>query len=136
MRRLTPLLAFAAIALAGPAVAPAAARAGSTAPQRVTIKLMPTVAGHEVNSGTNFAIEPGIPVTVTFVNTSRQYHTFSVPTLGVNALILPGRPDAPRVTHVTFTANTYGVFRWHCTFCPGVHHQGSMNGKVYAIIGV
>lgn len=135
MRLLTPLVAVATVAILGPAGALAARHAPSQAPQNVTIKLMPAVAGHEVNSGLNFAIEPGIPVTVAFVNTSREYHSFTVPKLGLSAVILPGSPDRPRVTRVTFTANISGVFKWQCVFCPRVHHQGPMSGKVYAIIG-
>lgn len=135
MRLLTPLALLAAVALLAAAGATAASRAPSPAAQQVTIKLLPAVGGHEVNSGLNFAIKPGIPVTVTFVNSSREYHSFTVQKLGVKALIRPGTPSKPRVTHVTFTVNTAGVFTWTCVFCPGVHHEGLMSGKVYAIIG-
>lgn len=102
-------------------------------PQKLTIRVLPAGKGEEVLPA-NIAVEPGVPVELTFVNSTRDFHTFTVPGLRFSALILPGRASAPRVVHVTFTPRAYGVFRWYCVFCKGVHHDGSMGGKVYAII--
>jgi nitrous oxide reductase len=138
MTRLAPrlLLVFSALALAGLAALCGPALGARAAPpvQHVTIHLVPSVDGREVVPEPSFAIMPGAPVTVTFLNTSREFHTFTVPRLGVNVLIRPGSPGHPRATSVTFTAQSFGVFRWYCEFCPAVHHEGAMTGKVYAIV--
>ncbi len=77
----------------------------------------------------NFAVRPGVPVTLTIRNYTRESHTFTAPTLGLNIKIAPGSPSAPTVTRFTFVA-PFGVFAWRCTDCPG-----DMQGKVYAIVG-
>ena len=130
MKRLVPsaLVVVASAALVG-ATTTAAAR-HSAATQHVTI----TIKAGDAVVAPNFAIEPGVAVTVTFLNSTRQYHTFTVPALGVKAVILPGSAHKARATRVTFTALTSGVFSWYCAFCPRVHHEGPMGGKVYAII--
>lgn len=113
-----------------------AARATTTpAPQRLTIVIRPAAHGRENVPEPNIAIRPGIPVTLRLVNESREPHTFTMPMLGVNSIVLPGSPQKPRVATITFTAQDFGVFRWHCELCPQAHHKGPMGGKVYAIIG-
>jgi hypothetical protein len=77
----------------------------------------------------NFAVSPGVPVTLTIRNYTREAHTFSAPSLGLNFKIAPGSPTAPTVTRFTLVA-PYGVFAWHCRDCPG-----DMQGKIYAIAG-
>lgn len=77
----------------------------------------------------NFAVEPGVPLTLTFINSTPEQHSFTAPGLGVSALISAGSKRMPTKTVVTFTPNKFGVFRWHCVFC-----RDEMSGHVYAII--
>jgi len=86
----------------------------------------------------HFAVEPGLPVHVTFTNYTRSFHTFTAPGLGVNALIRPARGSTPARTTVTFTPREYGVFSWACLLCPGhdVGNAAAMRGKIYAIMHV
>lgn len=107
----------------------------ASVPQRASIVIRPSAHGREVVLSPNIAIRPGIPVTVAVLNASREAHTFTIPELGVNSIVLPGSPHKPRVAEITFTAHEFGVFKWHCELCPQVHHQGPMSGEVYAIIG-
>lgn len=79
----------------------------------------------------NFAVQPGVPVTLTVRNYTTTVHTFTVPGLGVSLAILPGAKGAPRTTTYTFTPNKRGVFSWYCAHCPG--HM--MTGTLYAIVG-
>ena len=102
----------------------------------ITVHIYPAQHGREVVDVPNFAIEPGVHVTVRFVNHTRLWHTFTVPGLRVGAMIAP-QDAAPRVTHVRFTAWRFGVFDWRCVLCESAAHPGvhQMRGKVYAIIG-
>jgi hypothetical protein len=77
----------------------------------------------------NFAVSPGVPVTLTVTNYTREGHTFIAPSLKLNVKIAPGSAAAPTVTRFTLVA-PYGVFAWHCADCPGY-----MQGKIYAIVG-
>lgn len=78
----------------------------------------------------NFAVEPGVPVTITATNYTTEVHTFTIAGLGVNFAILPGAKGTPVKTSFTFTPTKRGVFTWHCHHCPG-----HMTGTVYAIVG-
>lgn len=78
----------------------------------------------------NFAVQPGVPVTLHITNYTTTVHTFTVPELGVNVAIEPGATGKPLTTAFTFTPNKRGVFAWHCVHCPG-----HMTGVVYAIVG-
>jgi len=78
----------------------------------------------------NFAVQPGVPVTITATNYTTTVHTFTVPGLGVNFAVLPGAKGKPVKTSFTFTPTKRGVFAWHCVHCPG-----HMAGTVYAIVG-
>ena len=86
----------------------------------------------------HFAVEPGLPVHVTFTNYTHSFHTFTAPGLGVTALIRPAHGSTPARTTVTFTAREYGVFSWACLLCPGdeVGNATAMRGKIYAIMHV
>lgn len=77
----------------------------------------------------NFAVAPGVPVTVTATNYTTEVHTFTITGLGVNFAILPGAKGAPVKTSFTFTPSKRGVFAWHCHHCPG-----HMTGTIYAIV--
>ena len=78
----------------------------------------------------NFAVQPGVPVTITATNYTTAVHTFTVPGLGVNFAILPGAKGKPVKTSFTFTPTKRGVFTWLCHHCPG-----HMTGTLYAIVG-
>lgn len=116
----------AAVAYAGAAGAanPWQPLAGS-GPQRVTIHIQPG----EVVRDPNIAVIPGVPVRLTVINTSREFHSFTIPQLHVNAVVMPHR-----ATTITFTPHETGVYRWHCDFCPAVHHSRSMSGTLYALV--
>jgi hypothetical protein len=79
----------------------------------------------------NFAVQPGVPLTLTFVNHTTRFHTFTSTGLGVSFLIKPGTKHGPTRTVVTFTPRTFGVFSWKCV----VRCGDDMAGKVYAVIG-
>lgn len=93
-----------------------------------SIDIMP-VKGSEHVPMANFAVRPGVPVTITVRNYTREAHTFTAPSLGLKVKIAPGSATSPTVTRFTLVA-PYGVFDWRCTDCPG-----DMQGKVYAIAG-
>jgi hypothetical protein len=115
-------------------------RASTMPSQSLTIVIRPTAAaGHQEHvSLPTFAIEPGLPVRLTVVNQTRQPHTFTVPGLGVSALIAPAHGTTPTRTVVTFTAHAFGAFDWKCLLCPvgGSAGREVMHGKIYAIVQV
>jgi hypothetical protein len=92
------------------------------------LNVLPTKGSEHVPMA-NFAVSPGVPVTLTIRNYTREAHTFVAPSLGLDVKIAPGSMTAPTVTRFTLVA-AYGVFAWHCTDCPG-----DMQGKIYAIVG-
>ena len=107
-------------------------------PQNLAIAIRPANgASHgEHVTPMHFAVEPGLPVHVTFTNYTPKFHTFTAAGLGVSALIRPARGNTPTRTTVTFTAREYGSFSWACLLCPG--EAGgigtAMRGNVYAIV--
>ena len=115
-------------------------RASAMPPQSLTIVIQPTAATAHMEhvSLPTFAIEPGLPVRITVVNHTRKPHTFTVPGLGVSALIAPAHGSTPTRTVVTFTAHSFGAFDWECLLCPpdGSAGREVMRGKIYAIIQV
>ena len=129
----------AGLALATSAVAaPATSHGAGKFAQRLDISIVkagPTGSGERVELS-NFAIEPGLPVTITFTNHTRQFHTFTATGLGLSALVPPGTARRPGTTTITFTAHTFGVFDWHCVICPSPGHPDAMRmgGKIYAIV--
>jgi hypothetical protein len=104
----------------------------SPQPQNVSITFL---AGDRV-SAPNFALAPGVPVRLTVVNFTHEFHTFTIAGLKVSALILPALGHTPKTTLVTFTPLATGALRWHCVICPsGAHGQRHvMSGEVYLII--
>jgi heme/copper-type cytochrome/quinol oxidase subunit 2 len=114
--------------------APAVARSpwdplAMNGPQRVTIHI---TNGDVVTDG-NLAVVPSVPVRLTVINTTRDFHSFTIARLHVNAVVMPGSPSHPRATTITFTPPQVGTYRWHCDFCPAVHHSGPMSGMLYAL---
>ena len=98
---------------------PAAADTSATAPQALTVE------------GNEFAFSPstitakmGQPVTVTFKNTGKYPHNFTVADLNVQSkTIQPGEQDV-----VTFTPSKTGSFTYVCTV-PG-HADKGMKGTI------
>ena len=124
------LLVVTALAAAAALASPAGARnpwapLASNGPQHVTIHILPGDVVHDAN----IAVVPGVPVELTVINTSRQFHSFTIPKLHLNAVVMPGR-----ATTIAFTPHEVGVYRWHCDFCPAVHHTGGMSGTLYALV--
>lgn len=78
----------------------------------------------------NFAVQPGVPVTIAVTNYTTVVHTFTVPGLGVSFAVKPGAKGSPVTTTFTFTPNKRGAFAWHCAHC-----LGHMTGTIYAIVG-
>ena len=101
--------------------------------QSIKVTIM---AGDHLYTGGNFALAPGVPIRVSVTNYTREFHTFTVPALGISELIRPARANAANTTTFTFTAHNWGAFAWHCQICPsGIHgrmHQ--MGGTLYVIV--
>jgi heme/copper-type cytochrome/quinol oxidase subunit 2 len=131
--RAVVVAAVTAVAVASVA-APALARSpwdplAMNGSQRVTMHI---TKGDVVTDG-NIAVVPAVPVRLTVINATRDFHSFTIPQLHVNAVVMPGSPSHPRATTITFTAPQVGAYRWHCDFCPAVHHAGGMSGMLYAL---
>jgi plastocyanin len=83
----------------------------------------------------DFSVHAGDKVTVTVENYDSSPHTFTAPSMGVNAII-PGGGSAssPHETTFTFTApKTAGKFQWWCSIpCDpwSMAHNGYMRGFV------
>ena len=142
------LLAVAGAVALPAALAPAAGaqngapgiRASVMPPQALTIVIRSangTAHGEHVTSPT-FAVEPGLPVHITFVNYTHSMHTFTAGAIGVSALIRPAHGSTPAMTTLTFTPHEHGVFDWACLLCPGKGegNREVMKGKIYAIMQV
>jgi plastocyanin len=91
-------------------------------PQEVTLKV---VSDDDQLVGTNLVVRPGL-VVLRIVNYARHAHTFSVPGLGIERVILPGSPTAPTTTVVRFRTPR-GVFAWYCRLPCG----NAMTGHIY-----
>lgn len=134
------LSAITAAAVATAVLAASAAASGPWDPlaghgsQRVTIHILSSTHGHEAVLDPNVAVIPGVPVLLTVINASTELHSFTIPQLHVNALIRAGLPLHPVATTIRFTAPSVGTYRWHCDFCPAVHHEGTMGGTLYALV--
>ncbi len=83
----------------------------------------------------NIALAPGVPVRITVTNYTREFHTFTVPGLGLSELILPARGHTATKTTFGFTAHGWGSFAWRCVICPTRMHgtPHTMDGTVYLI---
>jgi hypothetical protein len=146
VRRILPAIAGVAV-LAAALGANAGAQSGTGG---LRASAMPTqtlaIAIHLTGSASHgehvtlptFAVEPGLPVHVTFTNYTHKVHTFTVPALGISAVIGAAHGTTPGKTVVTFTAHAHGAFDWHCLLCPvqGGANSEVMKGKIYAIVQV
>lgn len=84
----------------------------------------------------NLALAPGVAVQITVVNRTHEFHTFTIPGLGVSELIRPAHGSTPGRTTVAFTPKHGGVFAWHCAICPSGKHGRShtMDGALYVFV--
>ena len=135
-------LAVAVLSSAAAAAPSSQGTSGATTTRHVqeyTISITPS-ANPRLESkveGPDFAIAPQSLVRITFTNSTANFHTFTIPGLGVSAVIPPAHRGIPSTTTLAFTARTaYGVYEWHCIICKSGAHgpQHSMSGHVYAII--
>lgn len=122
------------VALALVAAVPAGAAAPSRTPhvQKVAI----TIRGGDRVTEPNVALAPGVPVRITVTNYTHEFHTFTIPGLGLSKLILPARGHAPRTTTFSFTTYRWGSFAWNCVLCPSGEHGRAhgMGGTIYLIV--
>ena len=128
------LVGMAAIAVTIGLALPASAATNSLwKPQTLTITLSTTDRAAPMN----LAVWPGEKVVLRIRNYSHAFHTFTIPALGVSALILPAKGVGARVTRVTFVAPRHGVVDWLCVICPsGIHGKShAMRGKLYSMTG-
>ncbi|MGZ4409916.1 MAG: hypothetical protein ACXVY6_14205, partial [Gaiellaceae bacterium] len=94
----------------------------TAAPQHLTLKVL---TDNDRMLGSNLVARPG-EIVLTVVNYARHAHTFSLPGLGVERVVLPGSPTHPTITIVRFKART-GSFTWYCKLPCGK----TMSGNVY-----
>jgi hypothetical protein len=108
-----------------------AAPGGNSYVQKVGITIL---TGDRVTEA-NIALAPGVPVRITVTNYTREFHTFTVPGLGLSELVLPARGHTPRETTFSFTPHQWGSFAWHCVICPTRMHgtPHTMGGTIYLI---
>jgi hypothetical protein len=116
----------------------AAVPAGRAAPaskvhvQKVELTILP---GDRVVEP-NLALAPGLPVRMTVTNTTHEFHTLTIPALGVSRLILPADNHGAHKTTFSFEANSWGSIAWYCVICPSGKHglPHAMRGTLYLII--
>ena len=126
--------AVAAAAFSGVSASAAPTTGQPASPQAQNVSITIRAGDHVL--APNFALAPGVPVRLTVVNFTHEFHTFTVAGLKVSALILPALGHTPKATVVTFTPHATGTFRWHCVICPSGAHgrRHAMGGEVYVII--
>jgi hypothetical protein len=135
IRLLTATGSVAAIAAFSGLSASAAPTTGPRADPQVQNVSITFRAGDRV-SAPNFALAPGVPVRLTVVNYTHEFHTFTITGLKVSALILPAVGHTPKTTLVTFTPRVTGALKWHCAICPSGAHgmRHTMTGEAYLIM--
>lgn len=84
----------------------------------------------------NLALAPGVPVQLAVTNYTHEFHSFTVPALGLSVLVLPAHGHSPTTTTVSFTSWSAGPLRWHCAICPsGMHgRRHEMSGTLYLVV--
>ena len=136
------LLASVGLAVAAVGVGSALAGKSAVKTQHVTIviksdtehgKKGPDGKWHDAFLPASFSVQRGAKVTVTVLNYDDSMHTFDVPGMHVNQMIMGGSASKPHKTTFTFTAAKAGKFLWHCDpKCDpwAMHHVGFMRGYV------
>jgi heme/copper-type cytochrome/quinol oxidase subunit 2 len=112
--------------------APRATPAAKVHVQKVKLTILP---GDRIVEP-NVALAPGLPVRMTVTNTTHEFHTFTVPALGVSRLILPAGKDGARKTTFSFEPKQWGSVAWYCVICPSGTHGSphAMRGTLYLVI--
>jgi hypothetical protein len=84
----------------------------------------------------NVALAPNLPVRLTIINTTHEFHTFTIPALHISRLVLPAIGHSARKNTFTLTLDTWGPVPWRCIICPSGEHGGkrAMGGTFYVII--
>lgn len=82
--------------------------------------------------GPNLVVRADQPVRVTIVNDSPLAHTFTVPTLGIEKVVLPAKAGIPSTTTFTLRARE-GAYAWSCHLPCGSMARGHMGGDIYAL---
>jgi membrane fusion protein, multidrug efflux system len=80
-----------------------------------------------------FTMTVGTTYDVTVYNYDFMPHTWTSPSLNVNAQVAPALAKKPSVTHFTITPTKAGTFQWFCaTPCDAwsMSHNGFMRGVV------
>jgi plastocyanin len=89
---------------------------------------------HDAFLPADFKVRPGAKVTVTVENYDGGAHTFTSPSLAVNATLPAGSLSHPHQTTFTFTApKKAGRYAWWCAMpCDpwAMSHDGYMRGYV------
>ncbi len=101
---------------------PAGPSSATAATQYLTVKVL---TDNDRMVGPNLVARPG-RIVLTIVNYARHAHTFSVPRLGVERVVLPGSPTHPSISVVRFST-PYGTFHWYCKLPCGQ----AMSGDLY-----
>jgi plastocyanin len=130
-------------ALAGNAPALASTAAPLSKPETINVavkaddehgRLGPDGKWHDAFLPANFTVHPGDKVTVTVKNYDGGAHSFTSPSLGLNAIIPAGSMSHPHQTTFTFTApKKAGRYGWWCAMpCDpwAMSHVGYMRGYV------
>jgi heme/copper-type cytochrome/quinol oxidase subunit 2 len=103
--------AVSAVARIGGREGVAARPVAATSLQHITLRVL---NDSDQMTGRELVLQPG-RVVLTIVNYARHAHTFSVPGLGVEHVVVPGSPTHPSRTLVRFEARE-GWFPWFCRF--------------------
>jgi plastocyanin len=121
--------------------------AAAVAPQNLTIKVKadnehgrmgPDKQWHDAFLPADFTVHAGATVHVTVVNYDGGPHTFTAPSMNINAIIPGGGSmNAPRTMSFTFTApSAPGTYQWWCAVpCDpwAMSHDGYMRGHVTVV---
>jgi excisionase family DNA binding protein len=84
----------------------------------------------------DFTVEGGTTIMLTIFNYDDTPHTFTSPSLGVDALIPPARAEGPSSVTVSFTPGRPGSYAWRCRVpCDSwsMARRGYMSGTVQVL---
>lgn len=92
------------------------------------------ITGQQVDRvlGPNLVVRAGQPVQVTILNDSPMAHTFTVPALGIERVVLPGKAGVPSTTTFMLKAHV-GAYQWSCHLPCGSMAKDHMSGEIYAL---
>jgi heme/copper-type cytochrome/quinol oxidase subunit 2 len=88
---------------------------------------------HDAFLPASFSVKAGQKVTLHIYNYDEGKHSFTSPSLGVNAIVAGGSESKPAETTVEFTAPKAGKYLWWCALpCDpwAMAHIGFMRGYV------